>query len=123
MSSLPKFVTGALGADAPQIREFLPNRNAGSRESEYPILGAALTRSGRTGEVWHELVVTPWQSIVQGVEVYGFMFGGCAWHHVVSDQFIPGTNASSLSQDGTLLLPVRELRDVEPILSVLRGDH
>lgn len=103
-----------LGPHGERIRKMLLNRDAGP-PMLYPILAEALYLP-KTYEPARGVVMLPRRSRIRGQTVYLAVFGGCAWHYVVSSHCLPPeVKRNALTADGGIIALVSSLRSVTEI--------
>lgn len=113
VSSLDPFQMVDLGIHQETIRQMLLNGDP-KQPSEYQVFGAVVL-SPDTTKVLDGFVVSPTFQITNGLKIYAFVFGGCIWHYVEGNQPFEAMLPISLTSDGKLKLPVRDLRVIKPI--------
>jgi hypothetical protein len=114
VSSLEPYKTVSLENEQEErIRKMLLIGDPGQPD-EYQIFGALLQSSG-TNNVLDGFIVSPILRVYDGLPIYMFVFGGCAWHYVVGDRIIEEFLPFSLSTSGSFRLRVRDLQHVTPI--------
>ena len=103
-----------LAEHEPEIRRMLRDRDAGGT-STYPIFAFLGLVPDRRVAV--PLVVQPYSpGHLEGCRVYVFVFGGCLWHFVLSNGFIPSVVAQNvLKENGTVIIPTVDIWDVEEL--------
>jgi hypothetical protein len=88
---------------------------------EYQIFGALLQSPG-TNNVLDGFITSPILREYDGLPIYMFVFGGCAWHYIIGDRMIEEFLPFSLSASGSLRLRVRDLQYVTPITRFIIED-
>jgi len=105
--------------EAEHLRAMLLNQDPG-RAVEYPVVMAPL-RLAKTGQPASGTIMLPQPSIIREQLVYCSVFGGCQWFYVISRTGLPERDLQewALSEKGTLIGIVRDLRAVEEIDALL----
>ncbi len=114
ISSLAPFAMVSLGDEQEErIRQMLLNGDPG-QPNDYQIFGALFLSRG-TNKVLDGFIAAPTRQEYQGLQIYQFIFGGCAWHYVIGDQSIEDFLPVSLSASGSLRLRVRDIGNLASI--------
>ena len=114
ISRLAPFTMVSLGNEQEErIRHMLLNGDPG-QPNDYQIFGALLLSRG-TNKVLDGIITSPTLREYDGLSIYQFIFGGCAWHYVVGNRLIEDFLPFSLSASGSLKLRVRDIGNVASI--------
>lgn len=96
-----------------RIRQMLLNGDPG-QPNDYQIFGALILSRG-TNKVLDGFIASPTLQEYDGLPIYQFIFGGCAWHYVVGHRLIEDFLPVSLSASGSLRLRVRDIGNLASV--------
>jgi hypothetical protein len=120
ISSLSPFLMVSLDKHEEQIRQMLLNSDPGP-PTDYQIFGVMALSPG-TKDVFDGFIVSPTVSTVEDRTIYMFVFGGCIWHYVADSRPIEKMLPISLSSEGVLNMPVRDLLKFTPVVRFIRDN-
>ena len=116
ISSLPTFAQVALGPHEEKIRRMLIDHDPGMN-SHYQIFGYVIVK--KDGSVVQNLISQPIKFKTDNHTIYNIMFGGCAWHYMVSSHSYADFKKVALRSNGTLYLAVNRWED-EPLVQGIK---
>jgi hypothetical protein len=112
--------TVQLGPHEAKIHSMLQDLDPGPA-TRYPIIARVLYLP-KTRELADGVVSMPHAGRNGGQTVYVSVFGGCAWHYVVSSHRVDATIQEwALNEAGRMFALVDELRDVQELGAVFRN--
>ncbi len=111
VSTKPILSAVKLGPHADRIRHLLVADPGAALDDGYPIYCGAL-RDPDTGGLARELVFTPARTRTNGQWNYDMAFLGCCWKIFVSRSAPALPRSCMLKNDGTILMPVMNYREV-----------
>ena len=116
ISSLPTFAQVALGPHEEKIRAMLINHDPGMC-SDYQMFAYVVVK--KDGSVVQHLISQPIRFKSDSHTIYNIMFGGCAWHYMVSSHQYADFKKVALRSNGTMYLSV-ERWEAEPLIQGLK---
>jgi hypothetical protein len=116
ISSLPTFAQVSLGPHEEKIRAMLIKHDPGMN-SDYQIYSYVIVK--KDGNVVQKLISHPIKFKSDSHTIYNIMFGGCAWHYLVSSHQHADFKKVALRSDGTMYLSVNRW-EAEPLIQGLK---
>lgn len=113
VSRLPEFRDFTLGRRESRVRSMLLNEEPGTSDA-FPLSGVAL-RDPETGTFMDRIVGMPRSSKLETQRTGLFIFAGVNWVYFTSGHATRRNTVGTLSEEGSLLLVVKNWRDHEPI--------
>lgn len=116
ISILEDFLNVNLGEHEEIIRRMIYDKNPGN-ENEYPFYAYALVDKGR---VFDRIILQPEEVSIFGHKAYIFIYGGCSWLYIVTNNYSNKNAVFSIRKDGKFAIAKTEIQQNRTIMETLR---
>ena len=116
VSASPVFSKVRLGPYEERVRQLLLSGE--TCPETYEVLALGL-RSPFNGGPEMECILQPYECRVAGRVAHVFVFGGCAWHYLVTNRRIFILAGLTVSEEGCLRIPIRNSTEFAPLRDLI----